>query len=221
MGVGKNGLEHWGKMNSFGGKMEWCHIAPFHFAPQWHFELTYHVPFCPRDYVWRKAIMSTTVIISPVAHLNDVKMRTRGTWLYLTTCSGSTTLICQSNWCQNVSKLFCQNGEISFLWDTQNVVYCKFVYDAWRWNGWWQKSSGPENRPTLGRLFSEHPVFHLDHVPILPRSRGGFSCYVGQYICADQNGSIFQAHVSFRVDFKSLRYPNGSKYMNFHLLIGI
>ena len=52
-------------------------------------------------------------------------------------------------------------------------------------------------------------------------TRGGFSCYVGQYICADQNGSIFQAQVSFRVDFKSLRYPKGSKYMNFHLLISI
>ena len=43
------------KWTSFGGKMEWCHFAPFHFAPQCHFALTYHVPFCPRDYVWRKA----------------------------------------------------------------------------------------------------------------------------------------------------------------------
>ena len=38
---------------------------------------------------------------------------------------------------------------------------------------------------------------------------GRFSYYVGQYICADQNGSIFQAQVSFRVDFQSLRYPKG------------
>ena len=55
-------------------KMEWCHFAPFHFAPQCHFAPTYHVPFCLRDYVWRKRIIST--IISPVAQWNDTKIRT-------------------------------------------------------------------------------------------------------------------------------------------------
>ena len=69
--------------------------------------------------------------------------------------------ICQSNWCQNASKFFYQNGEISFLWDTQNVVYCKFDFDVWRWTGRWQKSNGRENIPTPSRLFSEHPVFHF------------------------------------------------------------
>ena len=78
-------------------------------------------------------------------------------------------LICQSNWCQNASKFFYQNGEISFLWDTQNVVYYKFDFDVWRWTGRWQKSSGRENRPTPSRLFSEHPVFHFPPYSILPR----------------------------------------------------
>ena len=69
--------------------------------------------------------------------------------------------ICQSNWCQNASKLIYQKGHISFLWDTQNVVYCKFDFDMWRWTGQRQKSNGRENRPTPGRLFSKHPVFHF------------------------------------------------------------
>ena len=62
--------------------------------------------------------------------------------------------ICQSTWCQNASKLIYQKGEISFLWDTKNVVYCKFDFLAWRWTGRWQKSSGLENRPTPGMVFS-------------------------------------------------------------------
>ena len=63
-------------------------------------------------------------------------------------------LICQSTWCQNASKLIYQKGEISFLWDTKNMVYCKFDFPAWRWTGRWQKSSGLENRPTPGMVFS-------------------------------------------------------------------
>ena len=70
-------------------------------------------------------------------------------------------LICQSTWCQNASKLIYQKGEISFLWDTKNVVYCKFDFHAWRWTGRWQKSSGLENRPTPGMVFPKHPVFHF------------------------------------------------------------
>ena len=70
-------------------------------------------------------------------------------------------LICQSNWCQNASKLIYQKGEISFLCDTQNAVYCKFDFDVWRWSGRRQKSSGRENRPTRVILFSKHPVFHF------------------------------------------------------------
>ena len=31
----------------------------------------------------------------------------------------------------------------------------------WRWTGRRQKSNGRENRPTPGRLFSKHPVFHF------------------------------------------------------------
>ena len=70
-------------------------------------------------------------------------------------------LICQSTWCQNASKLIYQKGEISFLWDTKNVVYCKLDFHAWRWTGQWQKSSGLENRPTPGMVFPKHPVFHF------------------------------------------------------------
>ena len=82
-------------------------------------------------------------------------------------------LICQSNWCQNASSLFYQNGETSFLWDTQNVVYCKFDFGVWHWTGRCQKSRGRENRPTPGGLFSEHSVFHFapmshPHVPFCP-----------------------------------------------------
>ena len=70
-------------------------------------------------------------------------------------------LICQSTWCQNASRLIYQKGEISFLWDTKNVVYRKFDFHAWRWIGRWQKSSGLENRPTLCMVFPKHPVFHF------------------------------------------------------------
>ena len=70
-------------------------------------------------------------------------------------------LICQSTWCQNASKLIYQKGEISFLRNTKNVVYCKFDFHAWRWTGRWQKSSGLENRPTPGLVFPKHPVFHF------------------------------------------------------------
>ena len=69
--------------------------------------------------------------------------------------------ICKSNCCQNASKCIYQKGEISFLWDTKNVVYCKFDFDIWRLTGRRQKLNGRENRPTPGRLFSNHPVFHF------------------------------------------------------------
>ena len=70
-------------------------------------------------------------------------------------------LICQSTWCQNASRLIYQKGEISFLWNTKNVVYSKFDFQAWRWTGRWQKSSGLENRPISGMVFPKHPVFHF------------------------------------------------------------
>ena len=70
-------------------------------------------------------------------------------------------LIYQSTWCQNASKLIYRKGEISFLRNTKNVVYCKFDFHAWRWTGRWQKSSGLENRPTAGMVFPKHPVFHF------------------------------------------------------------
>ena len=35
-----------------------------------------------------------------------------------------------------------------------------------------------------------------------PQARWWFSCYDGQYICADQNGSTFKVAVSIRVDFR-------------------
>ena len=70
-------------------------------------------------------------------------------------------LICQSTWCQNASKLIYQKGEISFLCDTKNVVYCNVDFHAWRRTGRWQKSNGLENRPTPGMVFLKHPVFHF------------------------------------------------------------
>ena len=113
------------KWNTFGGKMEWCHFAPFHFAPQCHFAPTYHVLFCPRDYVWGKAIMWT--IISPVAPSNAMKMRTRGTWLYLTTYSGSTNWFVKAidvktrvNWfIKRVKFRFC---EILKTWSIASLI---------------------------------------------------------------------------------------------------
>ena len=119
-----------GKMKHLRGKMEWCHFAPFHFAPQCHFAPTYHESFCRR------------------AQSNDVKMRTRGPRLYLTTLQRFYCLIIQSNWFRNAIKMIYQKGETSFLGDTKNVVYCKFDFDVWRW--------------------SKHPLFHLAHVPFCP-----------------------------------------------------
>ena len=78
-------------------------------------------------------------------------------------------LICQSNWCQNASKLIYQKGEISILWDIQNVVHCKSDFDVWRWTGRWQISSGPENRPTPGMLFPNTRCSILPPCSILPR----------------------------------------------------
>ena len=86
-------------------------------------------------------------------------------------------LICRSTWCQNASKLIYQKGDISFLWDTKNVVYCKFDFHAWRWTGRWQKSTGLENRPTPGMVFPKHPVFHF-----APMFRFAPTCYIYIYI---------------------------------------
>ena len=36
-------------------------------------------------------------------------------------------LICQSNWCQNASKLIYQKGQISFFWDTQNGFIASLI----------------------------------------------------------------------------------------------
>ena len=84
-------------------------------------------------------------------------------------------LICQSNLCQNESKLIYQKGDISLLWDTQNVVDCKFDLDVWRWTGRWQKSGGRENRPTPDMLFSKHSVFHV--VPMFHFVPTYYICY--------------------------------------------
>ena len=78
-------------------------------------------------------------------------------------------LICQRSWWQNASKLIYQKGEITFLWDAQNMVYCKFDFDMWRWTGWRQKSSGCENRPTPGQaFFKTSGVPFCPHVPFCP-----------------------------------------------------
>ena len=139
--------------------MEWCHFAPFHFAPQCHFTSTCHVPFCPQDYVWRKAIMWT--IISPVAQPKWCENENIRNIIISNHMQRFYYLICQSNWCQTVSKLIYQKGEITFLRYIQNVVYCKFDFDVWHWTARRQKSNGQENRPTTGMLFSKHPVFHF------------------------------------------------------------
>ena len=79
-------------------------------------------------------------------------------------------LICQSTWCQNASKFIHQKGKISFLWYTQNVVYCRFNFDVWRWTGRTQKSSGREKSHAwhVFVFFSKHPVI-LPPCSILPR----------------------------------------------------
>ena len=78
-------------------------------------------------------------------------------------------LMCQSTWCQNVSKFIYQKGEISFLCYTKSVVYCKFDFHACRWTGRWQKSSGLENRPTLGWFFQNTRCSILPPCSISPR----------------------------------------------------
>ena len=125
------------------------------------------VPFCPNipcsilppKYVWGKAIMSTINIARCSIKWceNEIKRYI----IIFNHIQRFYYLICQSNWSQNASKLIYQKGEISFLLDTQNVVYCKFDFDVWRWTGRRQKSNGRENRPTPCWLFSKHPVFHF------------------------------------------------------------
>ena len=134
--------------------MEWCH-----FAPQCHFAPTYLVPFCPRDYVWRKAIMSTINIAR--CSIKWCENENKRYMIIFNHMQQFYYLICQSSWCQNASKLIYQKGEISLLWDIQNVIYCKFDFDVWRWTGRRQKWNGRQNRPTPCRLFSKHPVFHF------------------------------------------------------------
>ena len=99
--------------------MEGCHFVPFHFAPQCHFATIYHEPFCPRDYVWRKRIMST--IISPVAQSNDVKI-----------CSGSTTSFVKAidvktgvNWF--IKRVIFRFYEILKTWSVASLIS---MYDA-------------------------------------------------------------------------------------------
>ena len=100
-------------------------------------------------------------MILPVAQSNDVKMRNKSYIITFNHMQRFYYLICYSNWCQNVGKLINPKGEISFSCDTQNVVYCKFDFDAWSRTGRWQKSSGRDNRPTRDMLFLKHPVFHF------------------------------------------------------------
>ena len=95
-------------------------------------------------------------------------------------------LICQSNLCQNTSKLIYQKGEITFLWDTQNVVYFKFDFDVWRWIGRLQKSNGRENRPTAGILFSKHPVFHF--APMFHFAPTYYTCFDALTLLWHHNG---------------------------------
>ena len=140
--------------------MDWCHFVPFHFAPQ---------PFClnmpcfilpPRLRLEKMHYVNYNIARCSIKWCENANKRciiifNHRQWSYY--------LICQSNWCQNASELIHQKGEIPFLWDTQNVDYCKFDFDVRRWTGRWQKSSGRENRPTLGMFFfsSKHPVFRF------------------------------------------------------------
>ena len=116
----------------------------FHFAPSLRLEKSHYVNYniARCSIKWCENTNNRYIII-----FNYMQ------WFYYS--------ICQSTWCQNASKLIYQKGEISFLWDTKNVVYRKFDFHAWRWTGRWQKSSGLENRPTPGMVFPKQPVFHF------------------------------------------------------------
>ena len=52
-----------------------------------------------------------------------------------------------------MSRLIYQKGEISFLWDTQNVVYCKFDLADDR--------NHVDVKLDPGMLFPKHPVFNF------------------------------------------------------------
>ena len=135
--------------------MEWCHFAPVNFAPQCHFAPTYHASFCPRDYVRRK----THYINYDIARCaikwceNENK---RYTIIY-NRMQRFYYLICQRNWCQNASRFIYQKGEISFLWDTQNVVYGLQVW--FRCVTLNHVDVKIDSRQTC--FFSKHPVFHF------------------------------------------------------------
>ena len=77
-------------------------------------------------------------------------------------------LISQSSWCQNALKLIYQKAEIPFLWDTQNVFYCKFDFYVWRWTVRWQKSMDVKIDPRLAFFFKRPCVQFCPHVPFCP-----------------------------------------------------
>ena len=78
-------------------------------------------------------------------------------------------LICQRFWCQNTSKLIYQKGEISFLWDTQSVVYCKFDFHVWRWTDRWQNQLGVKIDPRQTCFLQNTRCSILPPCSILPR----------------------------------------------------
>ena len=91
---------------------------------------TFHVPFCPRDYVWRKRTMST--IKSPVAQSKLCENANKRYIIIFNHMQRLCYLICQSNWCQNASKFIYRKGEISFceILKTWSIASLVSMYDV-------------------------------------------------------------------------------------------
>ena len=200
-------------------KLPFCPNIPcFILPPRLCLEITYYVNYdiARCSIKWRENANKRYIII-----FNHMQ------WFYYLTC--------QSNWCQNANKLIYQKGEISFLWDTQNVVYCKFDFDEWRWTGRWQNLNGRENRPTPDMLFSKHqdrcsiflPCSILPRLPIHVATRHieiimdfQFMVYIYIYIIFSPIRLLmrvaFKPQYLFADDAKPFQAYRNVKYKSFH-----
>ena len=101
-----------GLQKIFGGKMEWCHCGPFHFAPQYHFAL--NIPcsvLSPRLYLEKTHFVNHNIALCWIKWCENVNKR------YMIMFNHMQRLycgICQNNWCQNASKLIYQTGKFRF-----------------------------------------------------------------------------------------------------------
>ena len=97
--------------------VSYCPNIPYSILPPWlRLEKTHYVNY---DNIARCSIKS----YENVNKRYIIKFNHRNRFYYS---------IGQSSWCQNASKWICQNGEISFLWDTQTWSIASLIsmYDA-------------------------------------------------------------------------------------------